>query len=314
MREMLARREAENAIKRTTIAPQTSSGIKHDWTHHFKAVRERPAAFRAAMTADAPKVKAQPQEAVAAPATTAPPARPPAPRPDSRRFVHDPIFDVISEDLPPVRTGRAPSASGSGMPGATTTTTATSPSGTDTFGTRRSSYGMQASPIRGAACDAYGFPIHGLPHSSSLAGGLDFGSDYDLLRDAPPHGTRGTLPHAHSLGHGHLGLGPHHAPQYGAGSNPFDTGLLHGPSSNGMCGHSMLPYDSSDHSMLTCTGLPSSSGAHRGQPMRGPHHLSMPQVLPDIHLPRRRVPDAVGTAAFDCCALQCWCRVPLPGQ
>lgn len=280
---MLARREAENAIKRTTIAPQTSSGVKHDWTHHFKAVRERPAAFRAAMTSNAPKVKAQPQEDVPAPVANAPPARPPAPRPDARRFMPDPIFDVINEDLPPVRTGRAPSASasGSGMPGATTTaTTATSPSGTDTFGTRRSSYGMHTSPIRGPACDAYGFPIHGIPNSSSLAGGLDFGSDYDLLRDAPPHASRGALPHAHSLGH--LGLGSHHPPAYASGSNPFDTGLLHGPSSNGVCSHSMLPYDSSDHSMLTCTGLPSSSGAHRGAPMRG-HHLSMPQVSTPRH-------------------------------
>lgn len=290
VRDMLERREAENALKRTTIAPQTSTGVKHDWTHHFKAVRERPAAFRAAMAAEPkakeaaapPTSKPSPTKAPAMkPAAAAAPIRQQPQRPDARRFMPDPLFDAIGEDLPPVRTGRAPSASvsGSGMPGHTTSLT--SPSCTDTFGTRRGSYGMHASPGRGGPCDAYGFPIHGLAHSSSIPGGMpEFSSDYDLLRDNH-HSSRG-LPHAHSLGH--LGMGSLQSQgPYGSSSaanqpNPFDTGLLHGPSSSSMCNHSMLPYDASEHSMLTCGGLPVASGPPRGSGMRG-HHLSMPQVL-----------------------------------
>lgn len=49
VREAAIRREEENAAKLASVAAAgPASGVKHDWTHHFKAAREQPAAFRAA--------------------------------------------------------------------------------------------------------------------------------------------------------------------------------------------------------------------------------------------------------------------------
>lgn len=52
VRDMAERRDAENASKPVVQPPPVQTTLKHDWTHHFKAVRQRCSDEEACASAD----------------------------------------------------------------------------------------------------------------------------------------------------------------------------------------------------------------------------------------------------------------------